>query len=89
MVYAVRNEMAVTIEDVLARRLGMQFYSWSDCLDAAPIVGSLMQKELQWRDASTREAITTYIEKIYHLIETAGLSRERHVASRSGQSAAD
>jgi len=89
VVYAVRNEMAVTIEDVLARRLGMQFYSWSDCLDAAPIVGSLMQKELQWRDASTREAITTYIEKIYHLIETAGLSRERHVASRSGQSAAD
>jgi glycerol-3-phosphate dehydrogenase len=89
VVYAVRCEMAATIEDVLARRLGMQFYSWSDCLDAAPIVGSLMQKELPWSDASTREAITTYIVKIYHLIETAGLSRERHASSRSGQSAAD
>jgi glycerol-3-phosphate dehydrogenase len=89
VVYAVRYEMAATIEDVLARRLGMQFYSWSDCLDAAPIVGSLMQKELQWSDPSAREAITTYIEKIYHLIETAGLSRERHASSRSGQSAAD
>jgi len=89
VVYAVRYEMAATIEDVLARRLGMQFYSWSDCLDAAPIVGSLMQKELQWSDPSTREAITTYIEKIYHLIETAGLSRGRHASSRSGQSAAD
>jgi len=89
VVYAVRYEMAATIEDVLARRLGMQFYSWSDCVNAAPIVGSLMQKELQWSDPSAREAITTYIEKIYHLIETAGLSRERHASSRSGQSAAD
>jgi len=89
VVYAVRYEMAATIEDVLARRLGMQFYSWSDCVNAAPIVGSLMQKELQWSDPSAREAITTYIEKIYHLTETAGLSRERHASSRSGQSAAD
>jgi glycerol-3-phosphate dehydrogenase len=89
VVYAVRYEMAVTIEDVLARRLGMQFYSWSDCLDAAPIVGSLMQEELQWSDAATGEAMTTYIEKIYHLIERAGLSNERHASPRSGQPAAD
>jgi glycerol-3-phosphate dehydrogenase len=81
--------MAVTIEDVLARRLGMQFYSWSDCLDAAPIVGSLMQEELQWSDAATGEAMTTYIEKIYHLIERAGLSNERHASPSSGQPAAD
>jgi glycerol-3-phosphate dehydrogenase len=32
VVYGVRYEMAATIEDVLARRLGMQFYSWSDCI---------------------------------------------------------
>src|ERR1700747_441402 len=89
VVYAVRYEMAAAIEDVLARRLGMQFYSLSERVDAAPLVGSLMQKELQWSDASTREAIATYTEKIYHLIETAGLSRGRHASSRSGQSAAD
>jgi glycerol-3-phosphate dehydrogenase len=89
VVYAVRYEMAAAIEDVLARRLGMQFYSWSDCVDAAPLVGSLMQKELQWSDPSTRDAIRTYTEKIYHLIETAGLSLGRHASSRSGQSAAD
>src|SRR5580704_8089377 len=51
VVYAVRYEMAYTIEDVLARRLGMQFYSWSDCIEAAPVVGSLMQKELEWTKA--------------------------------------
>lgn len=75
-VYAARCEMASTIEDVLARRLGMQFYSWSDSIDAAPIVGSLMQKELRWSDASTRDAIAGYVEKIHHLLRSAGLSRK-------------
>ena len=26
--YCARNEMAITIEDVLMRRTGLQFYSW-------------------------------------------------------------
>src|SRR5215471_5796570 len=52
VVYAVRYEMAAAIEAVLARRLGMQFYSWADCIDGAPIVGSLMQKELESTTAS-------------------------------------
>ena len=76
-VYAVRYEMAATIEDVLARRLGMQFYSWSDCIAAAPIVGSLMMNELQWSTVFTRDAITLYVRKIEHLLESAGFSRPR------------
>jgi glycerol-3-phosphate dehydrogenase len=72
VVYAVRYEMAATIEDVLARRVGMQFYSWTDCIDAAPIVGSLMMKELRWSTAFTRDAITGYAEKIEHLLDSAG-----------------
>ncbi len=66
VVYAVRYEMAATIEDVLARRIGMQLYSWSDCVDAAPSVGFLMQEELRWSRASTRDAIKSYVEKIRH-----------------------
>jgi glycerol-3-phosphate dehydrogenase len=89
VVYAVRYEMAATIEDVLARRVGMQFYSWTDCIDAAPIVGSLMMKELQWSTAFTRDAITGYAEKIEHLLDSAGLSRKRGASSGSGQPAAD
>lgn len=76
VVYVVRYEMAATIEDVLARRLGMQFYSWNDCIAAAPIVGSLMMNELQWSSALTRDAITGYVNKIEHLLESAGLSRQ-------------
>ena len=68
--------MAATIEDVLARRLGMQFYSWRDCIDAAPLVGSLMAKELQWAEPFARESINNYVEKINHLLDSAGLSRK-------------
>jgi glycerol-3-phosphate dehydrogenase len=89
VVYAVRYEMAATIEDVLARRVGMQFYSWTDCIDATPIVGSLMMKELQWSTAFTRDAITGYAEKIEHLLDSAGLSRKRSPSSASDQPAAD
>ena len=89
VVYAVRYEMAATIEDVLARRVGMQFYSWTDCIDAAPIVGSLMMKELQWSTAFTRDAVTGYAEKIEHLLDSAGLSHKRGASSGNGQPAAD
>jgi glycerol-3-phosphate dehydrogenase len=89
VVYAVRYEMAVTIEDVLARRLGMQFYSWNDCIIAAPTVGLLMQKELEWNDASTNNAVKGYVEKIRHLMESAGLTPKTDASSASRRSAAD
>jgi glycerol-3-phosphate dehydrogenase len=89
VVYAARYEMAATIEDALARRLGMQFYSWTDCIDAAPIVGSLMQEELDWSDGSTQDAVTAYVEKIHHLLNMAGLSPTSHSSSIGGQPAAD
>ena len=73
VVYSVRNEMACTIEDILARRLGMQVYSWQDCIDAAPVVGSLMAKELQWAEQFARESINNYVGKIDHLMDSAGL----------------
>ena len=83
VVYSVRNEMACTIEDVLARRLGMQFYSWRDCIDAAPVVGSLMAKELKWPEPFARESINNYVGKINHLMDSAGLSHERSQSSVS------
>ena len=88
VVYAVRHEMAATIEDVLARRIGMQLYSWRDVIQAAPVVGSLMAVELSWTSSFTRAEITDYVEKINHLLDSAGLSRERSPASMSRESAA-
>ena len=86
-VYAVRYEMAATIEDSLARRIGIQLYSWRDAIEAAPVVGSLMAEELSWTSSYTSAAITRYVEKINHLLDAAGLSRKRSPASMTPESA--
>jgi glycerol-3-phosphate dehydrogenase len=88
VVYVVRHEMAATIEDVLARRIGMQLYSWRDAIQAAPVVGSLMAEELSWTSSFAHAAITHYVEKINHLLDSAGLSRKVSPASMSRESAA-
>ncbi|HTV59768.1 MAG TPA: glycerol-3-phosphate dehydrogenase/oxidase [Verrucomicrobiae bacterium] len=84
VVYSVRQEMAATIEDVLARRIGVQTYSWRDAIDAAPVVGSLMAGELQWTSSQTQDAVTRYVEKILHLLDSAGLSRNRPLTTPGG-----
>src|SRR6201981_3246440 len=89
VVYAIRYEMASTIEDVLARRIGMQFYSWSDCIEATPVVGSLMQKELKWSSGYTRDAMRNYLEKIYHLMDAPAWPGNRDPFSLSRKPAAD
>jgi glycerol-3-phosphate dehydrogenase len=52
VIWAVRNEMARTVEDVLARRIRMLFLDARAAMDAAPKVAELMAKELgydeQW-----------------------------------------
>jgi glycerol-3-phosphate dehydrogenase len=88
VVYAVRHEMAATIEDVLARRIGMQLHSWREAIQAAPVVGSLIAEELSWTSSFTRTAIMHYVEKINRLLDSAGLARERSPASMSRESAA-
>ncbi|HSY12175.1 MAG TPA: glycerol-3-phosphate dehydrogenase/oxidase [Verrucomicrobiae bacterium] len=74
VVYSVRHEMAATVEDVLARRIGTQLYSWSDAIDAAPVVGSLLAAELGWSSDAARDAVAQYVAKINHLLQSAGLS---------------
>lgn len=86
--YAVRQEMAATIEDVLARRIGMQLYSWRDAMEAAPTVGSLLAKELNWSNSATAEAVNAYVGKVSYLLKSAGLS-EKKAISMGGPSAAD
>ena len=89
VVYSVRHEMAATIEDVLARRLGVQFFSWLDAIDAAPVVASLMAGELNWTTRFTDAAITAYTGRIHYLLDSAGLPHSRPRVSAGGQSAAD
>jgi len=73
VVYTIRHEMAQTIEDILARRLGLQMFDWCKSLEAAPIVGDLLAKELGWAGEHREEAVATYTGKITGYLKNLGL----------------
>jgi glycerol-3-phosphate dehydrogenase len=83
VVYAVRKELAADIEDVISRRIGLQYYSWRDAIQAAPVVGSLLAKELQWTSAQEHDAVTRYVERINFFLQRAGLQPEANPVSRT------
>jgi glycerol-3-phosphate dehydrogenase len=49
--FCVRHEMAVSLEDLLMRRLRLGILNQKQCLENAPAVAELMQVSLQWDDA--------------------------------------
>jgi len=74
IVYSARREMAVTIEDVLARRIGLQYFDWRLAIEAAPVVASQLASELDWSDQQRNEAIQDYVGKIKRWLAAIGLS---------------
>ena len=74
IVYSARREMAVTIEDVLARRIGLQYFDWRLAIEAAPVVASQLASELDWSDQQRNEAIQDYVGKIKRWLVAIGLS---------------
>jgi glycerol-3-phosphate dehydrogenase len=73
VVYCIRKEMAVSIEDILCRRLGLQFYDWRLAARAAPVVGELLARELGWTRTRTANEIDQYVEKINGSIAAIGV----------------
>jgi glycerol-3-phosphate dehydrogenase len=80
VVYSTREEMAMTIEDVLARRTGLQLLDWRAAREAAAVTGSLMARELGWGAERTRSEVENYQDKITRLLAIAGLGDERKTA---------
>lgn len=74
VIFGARQEMAAAIEDVLARRTGLQMYSWREAMRAAPAVADLLGRELGWPEAAKREAVDIYIAKIQEWIQKSGIS---------------
>jgi glycerol-3-phosphate dehydrogenase len=74
--FSVRREMAVTIEDVLARRIGLQLYGWRLAIQAAPSVGALMRRELCWSSGEESKAVEDYVARVNHMLSVAGQSPE-------------
>jgi len=78
VVFSIRNEMAMTIEDILARRLGLQYYSWALAAEAAPIVAGHLARELSWSDADKDSAIREYLAKIARMQEALASPPANH-----------
>ncbi|HUL15869.1 MAG TPA: glycerol-3-phosphate dehydrogenase/oxidase [Terriglobales bacterium] len=73
-VFCIREEMAMTIEDVLARRIGIQFFDWRKAIEAAPIAADLLADELGWSEDEEAEAVKSYTAKIQDFLRELGLA---------------
>lgn len=62
VIWAVRNEMARTIEDFLARRIRVLFLDARAAIDMAPAVAELMAKELDKNAEWKKNEISTFVE---------------------------
>lgn len=62
VVWAVRNEMARTIEDILARRVRVLFLDAKAAIEIAPLVATILAKELNKGDNWRQQQISSFIE---------------------------
>jgi glycerol-3-phosphate dehydrogenase len=58
--YAVKEEMACTLEDVLSRRMRLEFLDWQACNDAVAQTADLMSQILGWNEEIKLLQIQTY-----------------------------
>jgi glycerol-3-phosphate dehydrogenase len=62
VIWSARNEMARTVEDVLARRTRALFLDARAAIEAAPAVASLLATELQRSDAWRAMDLANFLE---------------------------
>ena len=78
-VYAVRHEMATTLDDVLARRTRAHLFDRSASRAAAPSVASLIAEELAWTADETARQLDAYRRRCDH--EKNAGTEHAHVAN--------
>ncbi|MFO7959331.1 MAG: glycerol-3-phosphate dehydrogenase/oxidase [Nitriliruptoraceae bacterium] len=64
VVYAVRDEGAMHVEDVLVRRTHINFEVQDRGKEAAPAVADLMARELGWSDEQRQAELDAYLERV-------------------------
>src|SRR5690606_15492297 len=62
VIYAVREEMACTLRDFLARRIRLEITDWKAAINAAPLVAALMGGELGWTARRQSDEAAAYAE---------------------------
>ncbi len=62
VIWAIRNEMAMTVEDFLARRTRMLFLNAKAAIDSAGIVAELMATELEMNDNWQKDQVVDFTD---------------------------
>lgn len=73
IVYAIQQEMACTLRDLFARRLGLELWDWQATIEVTPQVADLMASELGWSNTQKQQAIESYLSLIGYFRQKAGL----------------
>jgi glycerol-3-phosphate dehydrogenase len=58
--WMLQNEMAITVEDILARRIRLLFLDARAAMEAAPVVATVMAKELNKDEQWITEQVTNF-----------------------------
>jgi glycerol-3-phosphate dehydrogenase len=83
VLYAVREEMAMHVSDVLARRTRASIQQARASTRAAGAVAALMADELGWDDARTSAEAAEFIEAVESELETAGVATSESARSEA------
>ncbi|HRI60159.1 MAG TPA: FAD-dependent oxidoreductase, partial [Saprospiraceae bacterium] len=62
VVYAVREEMACTLRDFLARRIRLEITDWEAAIKAAPVVAAIMGSTLGWTADQQQNELAGYTD---------------------------
>ena len=73
LVYAAREEMAGTLDDVLSRRTRPMIQRAQATMEAATAVADLIAPDMGWDEAEVREQAARFTEACQKELLTAGL----------------
>jgi glycerol-3-phosphate dehydrogenase len=76
IVHACVEEMACTLRDVCARRIGLEFTDWELTLESLEPIALVMQEVLWFSSAERERMVAEYREEILGFMKTAGLGTQ-------------
>ena len=60
VIWMVQHEMAITVEDILARRIRLLFLDAKAAIEAAPMVAAIMANEMQKEEAWVSQQVAAF-----------------------------
>jgi glycerol-3-phosphate dehydrogenase len=73
LLYAVREEMACTLDDVLSRRTRARIQRAHATMAAAPAAAALLAPDMEWDERETADQVSRFVESCQKELLTAGL----------------